>query len=53
MAVDNPRGRQAVEISTTFTVLAAITVSLRLYTRFFLVRCPGVEDYLIVLAMVH
>lgn len=49
---DNPRGRQAVEISTTFTVLAAIIVTLRLYTRFFLVRCPGIEDYGIVLAMV-
>jgi len=53
MSVDNPRGRQAVEVSTVFTVLAAITVGLRLYTRFFLVRCPGIEDYGIVLAMVR
>jgi hypothetical protein len=49
---DNPRGRQAVEVSTAFTVIAALVVALRLYTRFFLVRCPGTEDYGIVLAMV-
>jgi hypothetical protein len=48
----NPRGRQAVVVSATFTALAFIIVSLRLYTRFFLVRCPGVEDYGVTLAMV-
>ncbi|KAJ4392854.1 hypothetical protein N0V91_011230 [Didymella pomorum] len=47
----NPRGRQAVVVSTIFTVLAFIIVSLRLYTRFFLVRSPGVEDYGVTLAM--
>lgn len=48
----NPRGRQAVEVSAVFTALAFIVVSLRLYTRFFLVRNPGVEDYGVTLAMV-
>ncbi|KAF3049938.1 hypothetical protein E8E11_009937 [Didymella keratinophila] len=48
----NPRGRQAVVVSATFTTLAFIIVSLRLYTRFFLVRSPGVEDYGVTLAMV-
>ncbi|KAF2830572.1 hypothetical protein CC86DRAFT_434372 [Ophiobolus disseminans] len=48
----NSRSRQAVEVSTAFTVLAAIIVTLRLYTRFFLVRSPGIEDYGIVCAMV-
>lgn len=48
----NPRGRQAVVASTTFTALAFIVVSLRLYTRLFLVRSPGVEDYGVTLAMV-
>lgn len=52
MSSDNPRGRQAVEVSAVFTTLAGITVALRLYTRFFLVRCAGIEDYGIVLAMV-
>ena len=48
----NPRGQQAVVISTVFTALAFVIVALRLYTRFFLVRSPGVEDYGIILAMV-
>lgn len=48
----NPRGRQAVVISATFTTLAFVIVALRLYTRFFLVRSPGVEDYGVSLAMV-
>jgi len=49
---DNPRGRQAVEISSVFTGLALITVALRLYTRFFIIRCVGIEDAGIALAMV-
>ncbi|KAJ4378644.1 hypothetical protein N0V86_005514 [Didymella sp. IMI 355093] len=48
----NPRGQQAVVISATFTALALIVVSLRLYTRLFLVRSPGVEDYGVSLAMI-
>lgn len=48
----NPRGRQAVVISAVFTALAFVIVSLRLYTRLFLVRSPGVEDYGVTLAMV-
>ncbi|KAG9184959.1 hypothetical protein G6011_11789 [Alternaria panax] len=48
---DNPRGRQAVEISTVFTGLAFIIVCLRLYTRIFLIRCVGIEDAGIALAM--
>lgn len=52
MSPENHRGRQAVEISAAFTALACIVVALRLYARFFLVRCAGLEDYGIVLAMV-
>ncbi|KAH3919270.1 hypothetical protein HBI56_101940 [Parastagonospora nodorum] len=52
MPSQNPRGRQAVEISSAFTALAFFTVALRLYARFFLVRCAGLEDYGIVLAMI-
>lgn len=47
----NPRGRQAVVISSVFTALAFVIVALRLYARFFLVRSPGIEDYGIILAM--
>lgn len=53
MPSQNPRGRQAVEISSAFTALAFFVVVLRLYARFFLVRCAGLEDYGIVLAMVR
>jgi hypothetical protein len=52
MSPENHRGRQALEISAAFTGLAFIVVGLRLYARFFLVRCAGLEDYGIVLAMV-
>lgn len=48
----NPRGRQAVIVSSVFTALAFVIVALRLYARFFLVRSPGIEDYGIILAMV-
>ncbi|KAF2197508.1 hypothetical protein GQ43DRAFT_402891 [Delitschia confertaspora ATCC 74209] len=44
-------GKTAVCISTTFTTLAGIIVLLRIYTRFFLVRCAGIEDYAIIFAM--
>ena len=49
---DNPRGRQAIEISSVFTGLALIVVALRLYTRFFIIRCAGLEDFGTGLAMV-
>jgi hypothetical protein len=52
MSPENSRGRQAIEISAAFSALACIVVALRLYARFFLVRCAGLEDYGIVLAMV-
>jgi hypothetical protein len=48
---DNPRGKQAVQISSVFTGLALVIVILRLYTRFFLIRCVGIEDAGIALAM--
>jgi hypothetical protein len=53
LPVENPRGQQAVNISVAFTVLATITVVLRLWTRFFIVRFPGIEDYFITLATVR
>lgn len=49
----NPRGQQAVDISIPFTVVAIISVTLRLYTRWFIVRSPGVEDHLIIVASVR
>lgn len=48
----NPRGAQAVTVSSVFTAIAALTVLLRLYTRISLVRCAGLEDYFVTTAMV-
>ena len=50
---DNPRSKQAFDVSVAFTVLATLSVSLRLYTRWFIVRAPGIEDYLIAIATVR
>lgn len=50
---DNPRGKQAFDVSVAFTVLATVSVTLRLYTRWFIVRAPGIEDYLIAVATVR
>lgn len=50
---DNPRGTQAVTITSVFTCAAFIVVVLRLYTRLRLVRYHGVEDYGVILAMVE
>lgn len=52
MVADNPRGQQALNVSIAFTVLALVSVTLRLYTRWFIVRSPGIEDHLIVAASV-
>jgi hypothetical protein len=49
---DNTRGRQAVILSSVFSAFAAFTVLLRLYTRIFIIRCPGVEDYFVSFALV-
>lgn len=48
----NPRGEQAVVLSSAFTGLAFIIVCLRLYTRFYIIRCAGIEDFGIAVAMV-
>jgi hypothetical protein len=50
---ENPRGQQAFDASVAFTVIATICVALRLYTRWFIVRSPGIEDHLIIVATVR
>jgi len=45
------RGSVTIAVQTLFTVLAFIVVFLRVYTRFFLIRSPGPEDYTIILSM--
>lgn len=46
------RGDRALVVSSFFTGIAAIVVLLRLYTRFFIIRYNGTEDYFIALTMV-
>ncbi|KAH6633404.1 hypothetical protein C7974DRAFT_392717 [Boeremia exigua] len=48
--IDNPRGEQAFDTSVAFSVIAFVSVVLRLYTRWFIVRAPGIEDHLILVA---
>jgi hypothetical protein len=53
MSLDhNTRGRQAVILSSVFSAFATFTVVLRLYTRLYIIRCPGVEDYFVSIALV-
>ncbi|CAE6996148.1 hypothetical protein P3342_000308 [Pyrenophora teres f. teres] len=47
----NPRGEQAVQLSSAFTALAFTIVCLRLYTRIYIIRCAGIEDFGIAVAM--
>ncbi|KAF2178728.1 hypothetical protein K469DRAFT_675252 [Zopfia rhizophila CBS 207.26] len=51
MSPDGHRGQGAIVTSAVFAGLAVIAVLLRLWTRFFIVRCPGIEDYFIMLSM--
>ncbi|OAG12116.1 uncharacterized protein CC84DRAFT_1080938 [Paraphaeosphaeria sporulosa] len=48
----NTRGRQAVILSSVFSAFATLTVLLRLYTRLFVIRYLGVEDYFVSIALV-
>lgn len=48
---NNPRGELAINVSTAFTIIATVIVALRLYTRFALVRYVGIEDFMIIAAM--
>lgn len=49
----NPRGEQAIAITSVFTAAAFITVCLRFYTRLYIIRCAGIEDFGIAVAMVR
>lgn len=42
----------ALIVSTTFTCLAGVFVAIRLWTRLGLIKTPGYDDLLIVLALV-
>lgn len=46
------RGTQALVTGIVFTVLAALFIVLRCISRFLIVKRPGVEDYMILIALV-
>ncbi|KAK3203493.1 hypothetical protein GRF29_112g1481867 [Pseudopithomyces chartarum] len=50
--VSNPRGEQSIVIAASFTAITIIVVLLRIYTRLFMVRATGIEDYFTVAATV-
>lgn len=51
----NPPTRVSRLLTThvTMVVLAAVVVALRLITRYFVVKSPGWDDYMIIIAMVN
>ena len=51
--VSNPRGEQSIAIAAAFAAIAIVVVVLRIYTRLYMVRATGIEDYFIVAATVY
>lgn len=51
--LDHRRSLPTVVASAVFVILAFTTFLLRMWTRFFVLRSPGLEDYLIMVAMVR
>jgi hypothetical protein len=49
--LSTPRGRQALAVSIVFTVLATVITTVRLYTRAFLVKQMGADDYVILVSL--
>ena len=52
MAIGVPRGRKALTTSAIFTSLATFFVVLRIYTRAFLVKQMGADDWSILVSLV-
>ncbi|PLB55470.1 putative integral membrane protein [Aspergillus steynii IBT 23096] len=51
MAIGVPRGRQALTTSAVFTCLATLLVVIRIYTRAFLVKQMGADDWTILVSL--
>ena len=47
------KGGQAIIASAVFTALAAFVVTLKLFTRVSILRVAGMDDWLILIAMVY
>lgn len=50
--MEGARGRHALDISIVFTTFATVTVICRFYTRIFLVRQIGSDDWIILVSLV-
>lgn len=51
--VDNPRGQHLATLSIVFATLSFVSVASRLWTRYYINKCIGTDDYLIVPATVN
>lgn len=49
--LSTPRGRQALAVSIVFTTLATFITVARIYTRAFLVKQMGADDYVILVSL--
>jgi hypothetical protein len=50
-SLSSPRGREALAASIVFTVLATFITAIRMYTRAFLVKQMGADDYVIMISL--
>lgn len=53
MTFGTPRGREALSLSIAFTTLATVFTIIRIYTRIFLVKQMGADDWAIIVALVR
>ncbi|KAI9372901.1 hypothetical protein BJX61DRAFT_542266 [Aspergillus egyptiacus] len=51
MAIGVPRGRQALAVSAVFTCLATFLTAVRIYTRAFMVKQMGLDDWTIIVSL--
>jgi hypothetical protein len=49
--LSTPRGREALAASIVFTVLATLITAIRIFTRAFLVKQMGADDYVILVSL--
>lgn len=52
MSIGVARGREALVVSAIFTSLSTILTAIRIYTRAFLVRQMGSDDWTIIVSLV-
>lgn len=53
MAIGVPRGQHALAVSAIFTSLATVLTIVRIYTRAFMVKQMGGDDWTIIISLVR